>query len=115
MALVVYADEQNKQGGALLESLRSESDPYVASRAGTLRGKELFLAGLRNGNITDIQEAVKYFVIAATKDPSNEDAKYNLELLVTAAQQMGLFPLDPRDLKPEADSQPGRPNPIVGY
>jgi hypothetical protein len=66
----------------LLSDLAAQGSPANASQAGDLLGVLVAKAGRVTGGVTADDRARAAFEAAVRRDPSNVDAKYNLELLL---------------------------------
>lgn len=66
----------------MLSDLAANGRPADASQAGDLLGVLVVKAGRVTGGITADDRARSAFEAAVRRDPSNTDAKYNLELLL---------------------------------
>jgi hypothetical protein len=70
------------QAEVLLADLAAHGAPARASQAGDLLGVLVAKAGRVTGGVTADDRARAAFEAAVRRDPSNVDAKYNLELLL---------------------------------
>jgi hypothetical protein len=66
----------------VLSDLAAHGSPAQASQAGNLLGVLVARAGRVTGGVTADDRARAAFEAAIRRDPSNVDAKYNLELLL---------------------------------
>jgi len=117
---VVLAVRRREQAIALFDRLSVEGSPQARSRAAMLAG----LLDVRNaGDQTDaklgLRLAVGEFQRAVRLDRSNEDAAYDLELLLSKSVQAGrpLRPATSSELQQQQQSKgtPGSSPPGTGY
>jgi hypothetical protein len=78
------------QAQAALAAAARDSNRRRASQALTLLGILQFRSAARGGDLTQIDAAASDFTDAVRADPSNEAAKFDLELLLRAAAAHGV-------------------------